>query len=170
MKLLDPPFLDGIKHKIHTWESLATTVRDWKEKGERIVFTNGCFDLIHYGHIYYLAEARALGDRLIVGMNATKSVQRLKGKHRPIKSEESRLFVMASFSFVDALTVFEQDTPKALIQSIVPDILVKGGDWPVDQIVGADIVLANGGQVKNLSFVDGYSTTRLEQKIIAHFR
>ena len=170
MKSLDPPFLQPIKQKVHSWQTLTALVELWKARGEKIVFTNGCFDLIHFGHIYYLAEARQLGDRLIVGMNATESVQRLKGNHRPIKSEESRLLVMASFSFVDALTVFEQDTPLALIQAIMPDVLVKGGDWPVDQIVGSDLVLANGGVVKNLSFVDGYSTTKLEQKIIAHSR
>lgn len=154
-----------IQNKIQTWPQIAETVAAWKEAGERVVFTNGCFDLLHYGHLHYLAEARDLGDRLIIGLNSAASVSRLKGSHRPINDELTRQHQMASLAFVDAVVVFEQDTPFELIQLVVPDVLVKGGDWKPDQIVGSDIVMAAGGTVRSLPYIDGYSTTNIEQKI-----
>jgi len=133
--------------------------------GQRIVFTNGCFDLLHYGHLHYLSEAADLGDMLVVGINAQASVSRLKGAHRPIQDEKSRVYQIAALFFVERVVVFEEDTPAELIREIIPDVLVKGGDWPVHEIVGADTVLEHGGEVMCLSFQEGYSTTKLEEKI-----
>lgn len=157
--------LEQIKANILSWEALAQRVNDWKAAGEKVVFTNGCFDLIHYGHLSYLAEARSLGDRLVVGVNADASVRRLKGAHRPIKDQNTRQLLLASLSFVDAVCLFEEDTPFDLIKTLIPDILVKGGDWTPDKIVGSDVVLANGGKVLSLPYIDGHSTTSLEAKI-----
>lgn len=157
--------LELIAQKIFDWKQAQQQVANWQKEGQRIVFTNGCFDLLHYGHIHYLAEARSLGDRLIIGLNTQTSVQRLKGAHRPIKDEKSRMFQLAALSVVDGVILFEEDTPYALIKRVQPDILVKGGDWKVNQIVGADIVLKKGGLVKSLAFIKGYSTTAIEAKI-----
>ncbi len=147
------------------WPQAVAQRAVWRRAGERLVFTNGCFDLLHYGHLYYLAEARAQGDRLLVGLNSSASVGRLKGTHRPIKDEQSRLHLLAGLACVDAVVVFDQDTPRELIAHLRPDVLVKGGDWAVEQIVGHEIVLAEGGTVKSLAFIPGYSTTQLESKI-----
>lgn len=147
-------------------EDLASLAAIWKEQGLKVVFTNGCFDLIHLGHIQYLREAAAQGDKLIVALNADASVSRIKGPHRPINNQQTRLEVMAAFEFTDAVTLFTEDDPYALILKVKPNVLVKGGDWAVDQIVGSDVVLAAGGTVKSLTFAPGYSTTLLEQKII----
>ena len=134
----------------------------------KTVFTNGCFDLLHIGHIAYLKEAKSLGDRLIIGVNSDASVKRLKGTNRPIKDQENRLAILSSLEMVDACLLFEEDTPYRIIQLIQPDILVKGGDWKVSEIVGSDIVLKNGGSVHSLKFLEGYSTTKLEEKIKSH--
>ncbi len=155
-----------IKDKIQSWEQAAQTTELWRGMGLELVFTNGCFDIMHYGHLHYLADARACGDRLIVGLNSATSVARLKGEHRPINDELTRLYMLASLSFVDMVVVFEEDTPLRLIELLRPDVLVKGGDWQPAQIVGADVVLALGGEVKSLPFVAGYSTTNIEQKIL----
>lgn len=157
--------LQHIQSKIHTWDNIGQTINRWHFQSNKVVFTNGCFDLLHYGHIHYLAEAKALGDRLVIGLNSQASVRRLKGAHRPINDEQTRLFLLASLQYIDAVITFDQDTPYELIQLIQPDILVKGGDWAVEQIVGADIVLNKGGTVKSLPFIDGYSTTNIETKI-----
>lgn len=141
------------------------TVRQWQDMGLNVVFTNGCFDLLHKGHILYLQEAAQLGDRLVVAINADASVSKIKGLHRPIKDESNRSIIMAALTFVDLVVIFGEDTPLALIKRITPDILVKGGDWTPDQIVGSDHVIAHGGKVKSLQFVEGYSTTSLEDKI-----
>ncbi len=156
---------ERIKNKIQTWAQMSETVSHWKSEGLKIVFTNGCFDLLHYGHIHYLAEARDLGDKLIVGLNAAESVRRLKGVHRPINDELTRQHLLAALEVVDAVVVFEADTPYELIKIIQPDFLVKGGDWQPHQIVGSDIVLANNGVVRSLPYLEGYSTTNIEQKI-----
>lgn len=134
-------------------------------KGQRIVFTNGCFDILHEGHVRYLADARSLGDVLIVGMNSSDSVRRLKGPERPINHEQSRALILASLTFVDQVVLFDGETPEALIHTIRPDILVKGGDWAVDQIVGGAFVQAYGGSVLSLPFHEGFSTTGLVEKI-----
>ena len=156
-----------IEGKIRSWRQLENAIEKWRKNNEKIVFTNGCFDLLHYGHLHYLAEARALGDCLIVGLNSAASVSRLKGKHRPINDELTRQHTLASLAFVDAVVVFEEDTPLELIKIAQPDILVKGGDWKTEQIVGSEVVLARGGEVRSLAFVEGYSTTNIEQKILA---
>lgn len=158
---------EKIQSKIQDWETAARTVAGWKVKNDQIVFTNGCFDILHYGHVHYLAEARELGNRLIIGLNSTESVSRLKGKHRPINDFETRTGILASLQFVDLVVVFEEDTPLDLIKKLMPDILVKGGDWQPHQIVGSDLVLEKGGQVLSLPFVEGYSTTNIEQKILS---
>ena len=154
-----------IKNKILSWEALSERRNHWKQEGKKVVFTNGCFDILHYGHLHYLAAARDLGDILIVGANSQESITRLKGPNRPIQDELTRYHMLASLIFVDAVTVFSQDTPLELIIKIQPDILVKGGDWRPNQIVGSEVVLKNGGEVKSLPFVEGFSTTKIEQKI-----
>ena len=154
-----------IKNKILSWEAISERRVQWNKEGKKVVFTNGCFDILHYGHLHYLAEARDLGDILIVGANSQASITRLKGPNRPIQDELTRYHMLASLIFVDVVTVFSEDTPLELIKVIRPDILVKGGDWAPEQIVGAEIVLADGGEVKSLPFVEGFSTTKIEQKI-----
>ncbi len=154
-----------IQAKIQSWETIQASVSNWKATGEKIVFTNGCFDILHFGHIHYLAEASDLGDRLVIGLNSAASVKRLKGEHRPINDEATRQHLLAALEFVDAVVVFEEDTPLELIKIVLPDVIVKGGDWKPEQIVGSDIVLANGGEVKSLAFKEGYSTTSIEEKI-----
>ncbi|HQW85911.1 MAG TPA: D-glycero-beta-D-manno-heptose 1-phosphate adenylyltransferase [Flavobacteriales bacterium] len=138
----------------------------WRVKGDRIVFTNGCFDLLHRGHVEYLEEAAQLGDRLVVGINSDASVRRLgKGSDRPLNDEESRALVVAALRCVDAVVIFDEDTPLELITALQPDVLAKGGDWKPEQIVGADVVKARGGSVHSLKLVDGFSTTALVEKI-----
>ncbi len=157
--------LRSLRAKIHTQATATAQVRNWQQSGNKVVFTNGCFDILHYGHLHYLAEARDLGDQLVIGLNSAASVSRLKGAHRPINDEQTRLFQLAALQMVDMVVIFEEDTPFNLIQALEPDVLVKGGDWQPEQIVGADIVLAKGGAVKSLGFVEGYSTTKIEDKI-----
>lgn len=154
-----------IKNKIQDWPSAAQTVQQWQSQGSRVVFTNGCFDILHYGHVHYLAQARDLGDKLVVGLNAAASVRRLKGPNRPILDEATRQLLLASLAQVDLVVVFEQDTPFEIISLLLPDILVKGGDWQPADIVGADVVLEKGGKVLSLPYIDGYSTTAIETKI-----
>jgi rfaE bifunctional protein nucleotidyltransferase chain/domain len=166
--------LDELKNTILSLEELKVLSALWKSRGEKIVFTNGCFDLIHQGHIDYLSKSRALGNRLIVAVNSDDSVRRLdKGPSRPIKDEETRMMIMASFRFVDAVVRFNEDTPFELIKMIQPDVLVKGGDYdPLETdpesksyIVGSDIVRNSGGEVVVLPFLPGHSTTNLENRI-----
>lgn len=155
-----------IQDKIfHHAEDFAPILQQWREAGCKIVFTNGCFDLIHVGHVLYLEEAKSLGDKLVVGLNSDSSVKRLKGPNRPIHDLFNRTHILASMSNVDAVVVFETDDPSGLIDAIMPDILVKGGDWKPEQIVGSEAVIKNGGVVRSLHFIDGYSTTRIEEKI-----
>ena len=158
-------FFSTITSKIHTWEQLPATLERWRKAGEKIVFTNGCFDLLHFGHLHYLADARDLGDRLVIGLNSAASVRRLKGPTRPINDEITRTHLLAALEVVDAVVIFEEDTPLELIKLVQPDVLVKGGDWKPEQIVGSDVVLAKGGKVLSLPFIQGYSTTNIEQKI-----
>jgi len=136
-----------------------------RRTGKRIVFTNGCFDLIHPGHVRYLRAAKRLGDVLVVALNSDASVRRLKGAGRPLVPQRDRCEVMAALEMVDYVTVFGNDTPYRLIKLLQPDVLVKGGDWTPDQIVGADVVRARGGTVRSLPFAPGYSTTRLVERI-----
>lgn len=136
-----------------------------KAEGKRIVFTNGCFDILHIGHARYLTEARALGDVLVVAVNSDASVKRLKGHDRPVNCESDRAEMLLALKSVDYTVIFEEDTPYNVITDIIPDVLVKGGDWPEDSIVGADIVKKNGGIVRSLPFIEGRSTTTIIEKI-----
>ena len=136
-----------------------------ENKNNKIVFTNGCFDILHKGHVFYLNEAKAQGDLLIVGLNSDASVKRLKGEERPVNSELDRKFVLENLKAVDFVEIFTEDTPLELIELVSPKILVKGGDWKPEQIVGSEFVLNHGGEVKSLSFQDGYSTTNIIEKI-----
>ena len=136
-----------------------------KDERKKIVFTNGCFDLLHVGHVRYLAQAKKLGDFLIIGLNSDSSVKELKGEDRPINSFEDRATLLSAIESVDLVIMFEEQTPENLIKDIVPDILVKGGDYNIEDIVGYQTVMQNGGQVKTLSFYDGYSSTNYINKI-----
>ena len=140
-------------------------VKKCKEEGKKVVFTNGCFDLIHYGHVDYLEKARACGDILVMGVNTDESIKRLKGSQRPVVREFDRARVLAAFEFVDAVTLFDDDTPLDLITECLPNVLVKGSDYTIDKIIGADIVLENGGEVKTIEFIEGYSTSATIAKI-----
>ena len=134
-------------------------------ENRKVVFTNGCFDIIHKGHVTYLNEAKSLGDHLIVGINSDDSVKRLKGKDRPVNNESDRAFVLDNLKSVDDVLIFNEDTPYDIIKEIIPDLLVKGGDWKEEDIVGSDIVKKNGGKVVSLQFVNNYSTTNILEKI-----
>ena len=152
-------------NKICDLSTLKTTVEVWQSQQLKVVFTNGVFDLVHIGHITYLAKAAELGHKLIIGLNADSSVKRLKGPDRPINDQDNRAALLAALFFVDAVVVFDEDTPLNLITTLLPSILVKGADYSVENIVGAKEVIANGGEVKTIDFVDGYSSTSIIQKI-----
>ncbi len=154
-----------ISQKIHTIESIKLLLAAIKFTGKKIVFTNGCFDIIHQGHLQSLHTAAEFGQYLIVGINSDQSVKRLKGQTRPINNTESRVQVMANLQMVDAVIVFEEDTPLELIKQIMPDVLVKGGDYTIDQIVGAAAVIANGGTVEIVPTKQGFSTTSIIEKM-----
>ena len=153
------------KSKIISREEAKVEVEKWHSETKKVVFTNGCFDLLHLGHVDYLEKARNLGDKMVVGVNTNASVNRLKGDSRPICPEYSRLRVLAALEFVDAVVLFDEDTPLELIEALNPDILVKGNDYAIHQIVGSDSVLKNGGEVKTIPLVDGFSTTNIINKI-----
>lgn len=153
------------QNKIYSLENLKKQVETWQSEGNKIVFTNGCFDIVHLGHIDYLEKARNLGNKLVLGLNTDDSVKRLKGETRPVVNEYARSRMMAAFEFVDAVVLFDEPTPKELIEAVKPNILVKGDDYTVETIVGADYVIANGGEVKTIPLVKGYSTTSLIEKI-----
>ena len=157
--------LDWIKSKILSADQLQKKITLWNFKKEKVVFTNGCFDLLHPGHIKILTEASELGDVLIVGLNSDVSVRKLKGNSRPILNEESRALMLASLHVVNAVVLFDEETPKALIEKIAPQVLVKGGDYTPENIAGADWVKQHGGEVKTISLLEGFSTTEIEQKM-----
>ena len=150
---------------INSREELFRTIARLRFKGAKIVFTNGCFDLLHRGHVDYLAKAADLGDYMVIGLNSDESVKRLKGPSRPVNDQQSRAMVLAGLSFVSAIVIFEEDTPYELIKCVEPDILVKGQDYNVSEIVGADIVNSCGGEVITLPLVQGFSTTGILEKI-----
>lgn len=154
-----------LEKKIKSLIQINKEIKKIKEKGKRIVFTNGCFDLIHYGHVKYLAAAKKLGDVLVVGINSDSSIKKLKGPKRPIVAQKFRLPVVAALESVDYVVLFSDDTPIKLIKAISPDVLVKGGDWEKGKIVGADFVESNGGRVLTIKFVKGFSTTTIIKKI-----
>lgn len=151
-KLINPEQISALAESLHA-------------RKQRIVFTNGCFDLLHAGHVLYLESAKNLGDILIIGLNSDASVQRLKGPGRPVNHQEERSIVLAALEAVDYVVIFDEDTPLELIKQVRPDVLVKGGDWSVDQIVGADEVFAHGGSVRSLDFQQGFSSTNIIKRI-----
>lgn len=151
--------------KIQPLHEALGNIAGWRAHGEKIVFTNGCFDLLHPGHVDYLSKSAELGDKLIIGLNSDSSVSKLKGEHRPIQSEFARASVLAALSFTDLIVVFDTPTPYHLISSVMPDILVKGGDYKPEEIVGYDVVTRAGGKVVTVDFLPGYSTSALEEKI-----
>jgi rfaE bifunctional protein nucleotidyltransferase chain/domain len=151
--------------KLFHLPAMQAQITEWKQQGEKVVFTNGVFDLIHIGHITYLAKAAELGHKLIIGLNSDDSVRRLKGPTRPVNNQQSRAMLLAAFFYVDAIVVFDEDTPQQLISTLLPDVLVKGADYHIENIAGAKEVLANGGEVKTITFVDGYSSTGIINKI-----
>ena len=157
--------LQWIQNKVYSRETLVRESNVWRVTQKKIVFTNGCFDILHHGHLDLLAKAADMGNMLVVGVNTDSSVQRLKGKDRPVTNEQDRLFQLASLLCVDAVCLFDEDTPEALIKLIRPDVLVKGGDYTIDKIVGADFVQSYGGSVGIIPFVTGYSTTGLIERI-----
>ena len=157
--------LNKLNTKIYSLEELENQVNAWKQAGEEVVFTNGCFDIIHRGHIEVLAQTADLGNRLIVGLNSDSSIQKLKGKNRPIIDEQSRAILLASLSFIDAVVLFSEETPLNLISTLKPDVLAKGGDYEIETIVGHKVVQENGGQVILVPFIDGFSSTTIIDKI-----
>ncbi|SFV34798.1 D-glycero-beta-D-manno-heptose 1-phosphate adenylyltransferase [Thermoflavifilum thermophilum] len=159
------PKFNLIQSRIADRTSLSRHVHRWRLLGKKIVFTNGCFDLLHRGHIRLLSQAADLGDVLIVGINSDDSVKKLKGPERPLVAEQDRALLLAALCFVDAVTIFDEETPYELIRMVQPDVLVKGEDYAIDEIVGADIVQAYGGEVKTIPLETGYSTTALLQQI-----
>lgn len=158
--------LEVIENKILTNEGFEQRIAQWKKQNLKIVFTNGCFDLLHLGHVDYLAKAKDLGDRLIIGVNTDASVRRLKGEFRPLQDENSRLHLLAALEVVDAVVLFNEDTPYELIKQVQPDVLVKGADYKPESIVGYDIVTSRGGKVETIEYLEGYSTTSIEQRIL----
>ena len=153
------------QHKIVSQEEAKKQVANWKDAGDEVVFTNGCFDIVHLGHIDYLQKARNLGGKLVLGLNSDDSVRKLKGEERPINIEVARARMLASMEFIDLVVVFGEDTPLELITSLLPDILVKGKEYDISNIVGADVVMEHGGKVETIEFVDGFSTTNIINKI-----
>ena len=154
-----------MNNKLKTWEEITDISRKLKEQSKTIVFTNGCFDILHAGHAKYLAEAKKLGNILILGLNSDSSVKRLKGNDRPVNNEQDRAVVLSALCSVSYIVVFDEDTPYELINNIKPNILVKGGDWKPEDIVGHDIVSSYNGRVMSLSFIEGKSTTAIVNKL-----
>ena len=153
-----------MKSKILTATAMLKERRKLRARGRKLVFTNGCFDILHVGHVDYLSKARRLGDLLVIGLNTDSSVRKVKGKNRPINKESDRAKVLAALSSVDYVTLFSESTPEKLIMKLKPDVLVKGGDWKVKDIVGGDFVMKNGGKVKNIPYIKGYSTTSIIER------
>ena len=154
-----------IQSKIFTSKQFLKKLQLWRFKDQKVVFTNGCFDLLHQGHIHYLMQTADLGDKLIIGLNSNASVKRLKGNSRPLQDEQARAEILASLQYVAAVVIFEEDTPLKLIQLCQPDVLVKGGDYQKHQIVGAGFVEQGGGEVVIIPFLEGHSTTNLIEKM-----
>jgi rfaE bifunctional protein nucleotidyltransferase chain/domain len=158
-------FVDGFEKKIMTLKEAKSMMHAWKVIGKTVSFTNGCFDILHPGHLFSIAQAAKEADYLIVGLNSDDSIKRLKGPERPINDTASRAIIIANLAMVDAVIIFEEDTPHELIAALLPDVLVKGGDYTIDTIVGAKEVIANGGKVIINPIVEGFSTTNIIEKI-----
>lgn len=151
--------------KLYSLEEMAVQRKRWRETGDQVVFTNGCFDILHAGHVYYLQEARRQGDRLIVGLNSDQSLVTLGKRDQPIQPEEDRAFVLGGLESVDAIVIFEEETPAILVDTLIPDILVKGADYSEEEIVGAHTVTSHGGKVMTIPLLSGRSTTIIAQRI-----
>ena len=158
--------LQHLQSKIHTEKSLTLKLNFWRNRSEKIVFTNGCFDIFHLGHLDYLSKASDLGDVFVVGINADTSVTTIKGEHRPIIDEKSRMTLIAALEFVDAVILFQDATPLELIRLVRPDVLVKGSDYLPENIIGFTDVKQNGGEIKTIDLLPGYSTSAIENKIL----
>lgn len=154
-----------IENKIKKQDEAKNIIENWIAEGEKIAFTNGCFDIVHRGHVEYLSKAKDLGTKLVLGLNTDASVRRLKGDNRPIVDEQSRAVLLAALQFIDLVVFFDEDTPYELIKALQPDILVKGSDYKAEDIVGYDVVTAKGGKVETIDFVEGFSTTTIVEKI-----
>jgi rfaE bifunctional protein nucleotidyltransferase chain/domain len=157
--------MERSEDKIRSLAQAKKKVAEWKGKGQSVVFTNGCFDILHLGHIDYLEKARNLGDKLVIGLNSDDSVSRFKGPDRPIQDQHSRARILAGLQFTDMIVFFNEDTPLALISELLPDVLVKGSDYLAENIVGAEVVKQHGGEVKTIAYVPGYSTSGIIEKI-----
>lgn len=160
--------VQAIPEKIFNLDELKKQVTRWRLKNKKIVFTNGVFDILHEGHIASLSEAAAYGDILITAVNADASVKRLKGPSRPVNNEQARALLLASLMMTDAVIIFEEDTPLELVKALLPDVMVKGGDYTIEQIAGSKEVIANGGEVKLAKIVEGISTTAIIEKMKVH--
>jgi len=158
------------RDKIISWEQLKEEVKKWQTSGLKVVFTNGCFDLLHIGHIRYLQAAKKYGDKLIVAINSDRSVREIKGERRPIISENERAEIVAALDCVDRVVIFDEPTPLSLINFLQPDVLVKGADWPEEKIVGREVVLAKGGKIIRIPVVEGISTTEIIKKILKRYK
>jgi rfaE bifunctional protein nucleotidyltransferase chain/domain len=156
-------------NKLITHFEALEKVRAWQASGKKVVFSNGCFDILHAGHVEYLTEARKLGDVLLIGLNSDASVRRLKGPNRPVCAETDRAFVLSALRMIDAVTLFDEETPEELIGMLLPDILVKGADWDIERIAGARTILANGGKVLTLPLLEGRSTSGIIEKILQRY-
>ncbi len=154
---------------ITSLDKLAEIRKELKSQNKKVVFTNGVFDILHSGHVDYLNKAKALGDILIVGLNSDLSVKKIKGEKRPIVTEEERAFLILNLKAVDYVTLFDEETPANVIEKLIPDVLVKGADWAIDNIVGKDVVMKNGGEVKAIEFVNNQSTSKIIQTILSRY-
>jgi rfaE bifunctional protein nucleotidyltransferase chain/domain len=150
-------------------EELIALRKKWKSEGKKVVFTNGCFDILHAGHVDYLNKAKAFGDILLVALNSDKSTRSIKGEKRPIVKEDERAFIIANLKAVDFVTLFDEDTPEQIIDDLIPDYLVKGADWNIENIVGAKTVIENGGEVKTIEFVSDSSTTKVVETVLERY-
>jgi D-glycero-beta-D-manno-heptose 1-phosphate adenylyltransferase len=157
--------MENYRLKIKTLNEAKEEINAIKAMGKKIVFTNGCFDILHVGHARYLYEAKGLGDYLMVAVNSDKSVKAIKGPERPVNKQNDRAEMLAALGCVDGVIIFDEETPLKVIESLMPDMLVKGGDWKIEDIVGSDVIIASGGEVRSIAFVEGFSTTGIIQKI-----
>lgn len=157
--------MNPLEQKIKSLYEVILLTKNWKAQGQRIIFTNGCFDILHEGHVRYLTEAKSKGDKLIIGLNSDASVKKLKGPNRPINNEKARAVILAALAAVDLVVLFNDDTPSVLIDAILPDVLIKGGDYKPEDIVGYDTVISYGGQVLSLQYYEGNSTTQTIAKL-----
>ncbi len=155
---------------LYTQDELVSIRKKLREEKKKVVFTNGCFDILHAGHVDYLNKAKACGDILIVALNSDSSVKKIKGENRPIVPEQERAFILSALKAVDYVTLFDEETPHEIISKLIPDVLIKGADWAIENIVGRDVVVANGGEVKTIEFVNNQSTTNIIKEVLKRYK